>query len=397
MALFAFWKSNRDTVLGLTIQQILSSCGDGHLRDDSECSNELRQFLHAVPSEYLICFIQYCLDSSFDNSGLVLQDLVNEVGRRLEFEVEDGLYRGKKNTIGFDGIWRSADIPDILIEVKTTDYVTIPLEKIVAYKKALVSEGRISSDASFLIVVGREDTGALEAQIRGSRYAWEMRLISADRLSTLLQIKEKSSEDTTIRQIKELLQPFEYTKIDKIIDVIFAASEDVEKQEIIEEPQGEAIHDVEPKQIHTDRDLLNDKRQFAFSAFSRKLKMEFIKHRQTLFWNVDKSVRLCVAVSKRYERDYQAYWYAYHDVQNEFLKEGVESYLILACMDKDVIYAIPYKEILNNMENLNRTVKPDGSFHYHIALGYDDQEKITWHMSKIGKKVPLEEYALQLR
>ena len=33
-------------------------------------------------------------------------------------------------------------------------------------------------DSSMLIVVGGEDTGDLEAQIRGSRYAWDIRLVS---------------------------------------------------------------------------------------------------------------------------------------------------------------------------------------------------------------------------
>ena len=93
-----------------------------------------------------------------------------------------------------------------------------------------LTDGRISSESSILIVVGREDTGALEAQIRGSRHAWDVRLISVERLAKLLQIKEKSNSDATVRQIRELLQPFEYTKIDRIIDVIFSTAEDVEQQ-----------------------------------------------------------------------------------------------------------------------------------------------------------------------
>lgn len=191
MALLDFWKNNRDAVLGLKIEQVLSSAGDGQLRDGSDCSRELRQFLAEVPSESIFRYVQHCLDSPFSNSGLVLQDLINEVGRRLEFEVEDGLYRGKKTAIGHDGIWRSGKSPSILVEVKTTDYITVSLDKIAAYKRALVESGETSSDTSILVVVGREDTGGLEAQIRGSRYAWEMRLISADRLSNLLRIKEE--------------------------------------------------------------------------------------------------------------------------------------------------------------------------------------------------------------
>ena len=94
------------------------------------------------------------------------------------------------------------------MEAKTTDYITISLDKIAQYKTCLVEEGKVTNNACVLIIVGREDTGALEAQIRGSRYAWDMRLISVERLVKLLQIKEKSNDDTTIHQIKTTLSEF---------------------------------------------------------------------------------------------------------------------------------------------------------------------------------------------
>ena len=80
----------------------MSSAGDGDLRDASECSAEIRQFLKVAPSERLFTYARHCLETSFDKSGFVLQDIVNEFGRRLDFDVENGLYRGKRNAIGFD-------------------------------------------------------------------------------------------------------------------------------------------------------------------------------------------------------------------------------------------------------------------------------------------------------
>jgi hypothetical protein len=181
MALLNFWKNSRQDVLTLRIEQIVSSAGDGSVRDQSPCSDELRAYFSECPVEILFSYAQQCLEKSFLNSGLVLQDIVNEFGRRLDFEVENGLYRGKPSAIGFDGIWRANGEPDLIIEVKTTDYVTVDLETHAGYKEKLIATGRTSKTASTLIIVGREDTGALEAQIRGSRYAWEMRLISIDR------------------------------------------------------------------------------------------------------------------------------------------------------------------------------------------------------------------------
>ncbi len=269
MAPLSFWKSNKEEVLKLTIEQVVSSAGDCSLRDATECSVQFRQFLKVVPSERLFGYARHCLETPFKKNGEVLQDIVNELGRRLEFNVENGLYQGKKNAIGFDGIWRSDGQPDLIVESKTTDSFNVRLEDIANYKEKLLSEDRVQRDAATLIVVGRSDTGALEAQVRGSRYAWEMRLISLERLIKLVQIKEKSDDPATIHQIRQLLQPFEYTKIDKIIDVIFTTAVDVENQQGHEqEAPGDDEERETGKQIRTDPDLLNAKRQQAVDAFA---------------------------------------------------------------------------------------------------------------------------------
>ena len=41
MALIQFWNASPEPVTDLTVEQIVSSAGDGDLRDGSECSSEL--------------------------------------------------------------------------------------------------------------------------------------------------------------------------------------------------------------------------------------------------------------------------------------------------------------------------------------------------------------------
>jgi hypothetical protein len=397
MPLLNFWKSNRDEVLKLTIEQVMSSAGDGDLKDASECSAEIRQFLKVAPSERLFTYARHCLEKSFDRSGFVLQDIVNEFGRRLDFDVENGLYRGKRNAIGFDGIWRSKGEPEIVIEVKTTDYVTVSLTTLAEYKERLLLEGRIQRNASLLIVVGREDTGALEAQVRGSRYAWEMRLISIERLIKLVQINEKSDDPNTVYQIRQLLQPFEYTKIDKIIDVIFATAVEVESQQAMEDEAPSADQErAGYRQTRTDPELLNAKRQAAVDAFAVVKGDELIRRSRTLFWSADKQIRVCCAVSKRYEGDYQPYWYAFHPKQDDFLAEGKDSYLILSCMDRDEAFAVPYSWIVSNKKNLNMTDKGERSY-WHITLTSLDRDALALNVSKVGTKTPLTPYRFALK
>ena len=137
MPLLNFWKNSREDVLKLRIEQVVSNAGDGIVRDNCPTSSELRDYFTQCPAENLFAYAQQCLDKTFVNSGLVLQDIVNEFGRRLDFDVESGLYRGKPKAIGFDGIWRAHGEPDVIIEVKTTDYVTLDLDTHYRYKESL--------------------------------------------------------------------------------------------------------------------------------------------------------------------------------------------------------------------------------------------------------------------
>lgn len=400
----SFWKTAKEDVLKLRVDVIVKMAGDGNLRDQSPCSLELRQYLGVAPVESLFDYARQCLDKSFPESGLALQDVVNELGRRLDFDVDDGLYRGKPSAIGFDGIWRVSNEPSLIVEVKTTDYVAIDLKTQAGYKEKLLAAGQVTKDASTLIVVGREDTGALEAQIRGSRYAWEMRLISVESLIRLVQIKVKSDDATTVKQIRQLLQPFEYTKIDRIIDVIFTTAVNVESQKQIEQeieqefPKigGEVVGEKEPgKQVRTNPDELNAKRKQAVEVFAALKGQELVRRSATLFSSPDKKLRVCCAVSKRYDSDYQPYWYAYHPKWDEFLAEGDESYFIISCMDRDEAFAVPFSWLQANKDSLNRTDSGD-RFYWHIAVTTLEDGGLAINSSKIGLKTPLAPYRFTL-
>ena len=83
--------------------------------------------------------------------------------------------------------------------------------------------------------MGRKDTGDLEAQIRGSRHAWDMRLISVDALLRLMLLKQQVEDPTIIQRIYDLLIPREFTKLDEIVEIVFFTAEDI----IEEEPADE--------------------------------------------------------------------------------------------------------------------------------------------------------------
>jgi hypothetical protein len=284
MPLLEIWKSNRQAVEKFSIEQVVSSAGDGVLRAGSLCSQELQEYMTQVLSEKLADYINYCLSHAFNRSGVVLQDLINELGRRLDYDVTNGAYQGSANTIGFDGKWVSPEGHTVVVEAKTTDAYRISLDTIFGYKEKLAASGQIKGGSSVLIVVGREETGELEAQVRGSRHAWDMRLISTDALIKLVQLKENSEDPETGRKIRSILIPREYTRLDEMIDVMFTTARDVEAGANADVRVGEQDAEAEPSQEKTkgvwqftDSKILQRKREEIIEKMGQKLKSQFLK------------------------------------------------------------------------------------------------------------------------
>jgi hypothetical protein len=240
MALTELWKTAHKEIQDKQVQQVIGFAGDGRLRDGGIASKEFRDFLALVPSSFLSRYANDCLTDKFDGSGLALQDVINEVGTRLGFRVEQGRYRGTPGEIGFDGLWVSPDGNAIVVEVKTTDAYRIDLETVATYRRNLIGGGRAKeTNCSILIIVGRSDTGDLEAQVRGSRHAWDIRLISIDGLLRLMHLKEELDDPKIMAKIRQVLAPQEFTKVDGIIDLVFSTAEDVKKEDELSEAADE--------------------------------------------------------------------------------------------------------------------------------------------------------------
>lgn len=219
-------------------------------------------------------------------SGHVLQDIINELGRRLEYEVTNGRYQGTVNAVGFDGIWRDPTGHSLIVEVKTTDTYRLSLDTLAGYRDQLKTRGDLAEPCSLLIIVGRTDTGELEAQVRGSRHAWDIRLISIDALLNLVRIKESAEGQDTIAKIRRLLVPLEYTRLDQLVDVVFTTTQAVEtavsadSTNPIESEEREESESSSGGWEFTPSAMIQSIRDKILLALGRGLELSFVKSRE---------------------------------------------------------------------------------------------------------------------
>jgi len=354
------------------IKQIVGILGDGRLVDGGETSREFREFLGNVrDSSYLSRYVKECLEDSFENSGLVLQDLINEVGNRLGFKVEHGRYQGTKKDLGWDGIWE-ANNKTFIIEVKTTDTYSLRLDQINKFKTEIVDKRNLNSKNTFiLIVTGRSETGSIEQQIRGSENARDTRLISCKSLLNLLQVKETISDvHKALGRIQQILQPFDYTRLDNIVSMLFGTAEDIKGYD-----SALADYDEVPSRGKKSAKPVSYHNQ-CLNQLSQYFKKQLVKQGRCFFASSDDKIRVVCAVSKEYgnSRDGKTgYWFAFHPNQKEFLASAKEGYVAFGCGSEKHIVLFGRDEFLKNIPFLNQTKREERHYWHVIIEKRDDK------------------------
>jgi hypothetical protein len=366
----ALLKASADLLTGKSIKQIIAIAGSGKLADGNVTSVEFRSLLAELPSELLARYASECLEESFPDSGLVLQDLINEVGRRLGFAVENGRYRGKSGAIGNDGLWKLPNGHNIVVEVKTTDAYRIDLDVIADYRRELVRAHLANEDAaSVLIVVGRADTGDLEAQVRGSRHAWDMRIISVDALVRLMKLKESLEDPDAVRRIYEVLIPREFTKLDAIVDLVFSTAEDAKQAESLLDEDGT----VAPLAVDVSEARSPKFTPVAFNSLvaqrvSDHLGTTLVKRTRALFSSPDDSVRVQCVASREYDgAGSVGYWFAFHPHQRDALKGATLGYVAFGCGSPDLIVLVPIEVFTPWTDGMNIT-STEERFYWHVQI-----------------------------
>ncbi|MBM2805976.1 MAG: hypothetical protein HW419_3869 [Deltaproteobacteria bacterium] len=371
MALLDLWNESPDQVRDKQIQQLIAFAGTGKLLDGSDCSAELRAFLAMVPSSALSAYADQCLAQSFTDSGLALQDVVNEMGTRLGADVVPGRYRGKATEVGFDGMWTFPNGHSIVIEVKTTDAYRIDLNTIAGYRRSLVEEKRIKEEASsMLLIVGRQDTGDLEAQIRGSRFAWDLRIISVDALIRLMVIKEEVEDPKIIQRIHNILIPREFTRLDEIADVLFSAAEDIRQ----EEAPGEEVGTSPQPKAKGPKFTPVAFHDACIARVQPRLGLPLVKRTRASYSSPDKSMVVSCAVSKEHNPDtHPNYWYAFHPHQREFLKSAEKAYVVFGCGSSARTLLIPFGEFDSWVAGMWMTETEDRSY-WHVVIERNSEQ-----------------------
>ncbi|MCB2211957.1 hypothetical protein KQI52_07580 [bacterium] len=385
MPLLDFWKASKEELSEKELKQIMPLAGGGKLLDGSDASLEFRDFLDYIPSELLVKYANDCLSERFNDSGLALQDIINQIGIRIGMDVNYGKYRSKH-----DGLWRLPNGNAIVVEVKTSDTYLTDLTPIVKYRKELISKGEVLLESTYMLwVVGEENTGGFEAQIRGSKYAWDMRVISVSSLCRLMLLKEDVDDPNVVNQIHEILIPREFTKLDNIVDLLFTTAKEVQYGDIEDAEEVEENADVVEKKFtpvafHSS----------VIEVIRKRLTENLIKKSKSTYYSKVEDVGVVCIVSKTHKPDTNPnYWFAFHPHQEEFLMSVSKGYIALGCGSPEQILLLPSKEFVAWIKESWMTESKE-RIYWHVVI-YKEGESFIMHRKKGSGSIDVSEYLIK--
>lgn len=214
-------RENPGLYLGKTIMQLVGIAGDGNILHD-DTSREFRAFLQEASIEDLQKYLTQCMETKDTKSdktvSFVLQDLVNEAGRRFGFEVENGRYKGVKGEIGNDGLWRDPTNNNaFILEVKKSASFKIDVATIDHYRQGLIAKGTIRQGQSYILIVAGEVARTTIDTVRGSNARDIARILGIPTLISLLSLVNAHAQD----RIRQLLTPVDFMLLDNLVPLVF--------------------------------------------------------------------------------------------------------------------------------------------------------------------------------
>lgn len=413
------WNLNQKLMENKTINQIDTWISN---LNNEEKKKELREFFGIIPLNKIEDYIEECTKSKSksakkDREGFIFQDLVNELGKRLDYDVKFGVYKGKKKAKktekinGYDGLWTKGEDCSIVVESKVSD-IFLNLDTVNEYKEDLVKEGNISANnTSILIVLGREDQKNTTSLIKGSKYSENTVKITAESLVKLAKMKSTNKSRSLDERIKKILKSTTNCDADEIVDILFLENEENMPNKKLNKRLIKKI-----KKVNADAEIYQEKmkNKMFINKNVKKLPVNFYEsavdnlektlkiklHKQEgrsriLYTDNNKKYGILMSISKERKEKYQTkYWFAYHDRFSKYASECEYRYIAFSCGSENKIVLVPMADMEKHKNELNKTIKNE-KIHWHVHIIDDGKDIYMQTPLGINKKWILDKYVVK--
>lgn len=172
-----------------------------------------------------------------------------------------------------------------------------------------------------------------------------------------------------------MLVPIEYTKLDGIIDIMFATTTDIEEtmttQDInvdVAVAEEIGVESSACKVLRTGADQIEIVKQGILNFIEKHIGASLQAKSRALYLTKDGKIRIFCAISKKYSNSYAEYWYTYRMSHRAFLQDAETAYIALGCTDSSKIFLIPFPIVEEALSHMNCTESKTGNKYWHIFI-----------------------------
>lgn len=325
---------------------------DGQSRDPDGRIAAFRAHLSSISSLEL-CWL--AADSHNDRKYGVLQDTINEAGRRLGFDVEHGRSYGYLNRPGHDGLWRLPPVGTLVVHI-AWETATVPmyprgpdLEPFVDPRRAMIEARTIGEESSVLLVaVGPGASSYYSKEIRRSRHRRYMSVSSLWPIFGLMLLRDTPDDPPPARWVYHMLRSCESTNVDETLRRMLSPSE-LSRCQSIRAPNGD-LKGVPVEWAPDDgvaaADDRNESAAFYRACISRLASREravLLQWCDSRFMTRHGEIAAEVHVSKNYgDTEVGHYWFDEQRSPDESVRLAGRGFVVLVCGAKETVLALPY-------------------------------------------------------
>jgi hypothetical protein len=188
----------------------------------------------------------------------------------------------------------------------------------------------------------------------------------------------------------------EYTRLDEIVELLFAAKQDLETPDTIAPPPEER---KTPVAVKVASDELETMREAVVRRVEAKIGATFVRRGKALRASSDGKIRIVCLASQRYEGPAGSgnYWYGFTLAQHEFLQDAAAGYLALVCGDSGKAFLVPREQLFQWLPDFLTTppspASRDEIRHWHVYFN-DYGKSVDLVRSGGGNLADLANFAL---
>ncbi len=178
-----------------------------------------------------------------------------------------------------------------------------------------------------------------------------------------MTLKQDVEDPAIIERMHAILIPREFTKLDEIVEVVFATAEEIKQED--GEPDDEAPQpELQPRATFHNA---------CVSRIEDRLGQPLVKRTRATYLSADSRVAVTCAISKAYRKGSQdTFWFAFHPHQKVFLEGAQSGYVAFGCGSEDVVLLIPSSMFFKWLPEM-LTTESETRFYWHVNISKDDQ------------------------